>query len=715
VPEFESFKSGTEHEKQDESGRGYLPVLQSEKLSGYSVSKAPAKSEGTEHGVGNEIRGGQTRIYKGIRGKAQESGRGSEDAPAAEILFHVPDLDESNVGGIQAAVDAESQSCYVKDLDDSPVSGIQASAPVQPVSAPPPPSPVQLPAAQGMVTLRSVRGSAATPEPPSPRTVATSFSPKFKTVSGKELGAGIGSGYGVGGFGAGDRDESEKKTDISYRLEGKKKPDARNAGTTRRIDMIEPADATEAFAPADLPPGPGETAASGPEPVYPPQVYNPIIETKANPFSTFGIDVDTASFTLARRYLLGGRLPPTGAIRVEEFVNAFEYAYKPPENTTFAVYCDRTRSPFRPSLEVLRIGVRGKVLGRDRQRPLALTFIVDTSGSMNTPDRLELARKAMTMLLDRLTDADSMAIVTFGSKARLVLDHTRAARKDEIRAAIASLQTSGSTHLEGGIRVGYEVAARRFRSGAANRVMIFSDGVANLGAATSDEILKQVETYRKQGVFCSVFGLGVGAYNDAMLQALADKGDGVYRYLDSLAEAKRVLVDEAAATLHVIAKDVKIQVEFQPDRVKAYRQIGYEKRHLEKEQFRDDAVDAGEVGSGQSSTALYELETSGAADSPLGIVRLRWKDPETGLVTETAHPIRGSDKPAAFEDAPPRFRLAVGVAELADWMRENPLSIGTEGGDILKVVRTAGMELNLDRQVKDVVRMATAASRLKKR
>ncbi|MEI6150490.1 MAG: von Willebrand factor type A domain-containing protein, partial [bacterium] len=668
-----------------------------------------------------------------------------------------------------------------------------------------------------MVTLRSAGGHVTTPDSPSitlsPRAVATSFSPKFKAVAGKELGAGIGTGYGVGGFGAGDRAEAGIQHDISRRCEDEKKPDARTAETIRNLEktiipqiefrqanihdvveflakagvegdsrtldkvkkspnivlnldkdaekageiadlfeakktdeaspaeitftaryismldalkivtqvaglkyrivdgtvMIEPADATEAFAPAAPPPDPGETAASGPEPVYPPQVYNPIIETKASPFSTFGIDVDTASFTLARRYLLGGRLPPTGAIRVEEFVNAFEYAYKPPENATFAVYCDRTRSPFRPSLEVLRIGVRGKVLGRDRQRPLALTFIVDTSGSMNTPDRLELARKAMSMLLDRLTDADSMAIVAFGSEARLVLDHTRAARKDEIRAAIASLQTYGSTHLEGGIWLGYEIAARRFRSGAANRVMIFSDGVANLGAATSDEILKQVETYRKQGVFCSVFGLGVGAYNDAMLQALADKGDGVYRYLDSLAEAKRVLVDESAATLHVIAKDVKIQVEFQPDRVKAYRQIGYEKRHLEKEQFRDDAVDAGEVGSGQSSTALYELETSGAADAPLGIVRLRWKDPETGLVTETAHPIRGSDKPAAFEDAPPRFRLAVGVAELADWMRENPLSTGTEGGDILKVVRTAGMELNLDRQVKDVVRMATAA------
>ena len=457
------------------------------------------------------------------------------------------------------------------------------------------------------------------------------------------------------------------------------------------------------------------TEESGtPEPQYPPQVYHPIVETKQNVFSTFGLDVDTASFTLARRSLLGGRLPPVGAIRVEEFVNAFEYAYPAPATAAFAIYCDRARSPFRPGCDVLRIGVRGKVLGRDRQRPAILTLVVDTSGSMNTADRLELAQKALSMMVERLSPSDRVAIVAFGSEPRLVLDHTPASAKDAILKAIAGLQTYGSTHLEGGIRLGYEVAARHFKSTSVNRVLIFSDGVANLGAATPKEILDQAESCRKQGIYCSVFGLGSGTYNDAMLQALADKGDGVYRFLDTLEEAKRVLVDEMAATLHVIAKDAKIQVEFDPARVKTYRQIGYEKRRLEKEQFRDDTVDAGEVGSGQSATALYEVETTGGSDEPLGVVRMRWKDPESGLVTEIAQPIPGIEQFPAFECAPARFRLAAGAAELADWLRGNPLSAGTESADILKVLRSAALELNLDAQVQDTVRMASEAARLRK-
>jgi len=531
-------------------------------------------------------------------------------------------------------------------------------------------------------------------------------------------------GEGANLFGTNDQDE-KSSSDVTFTaryisLLSALKIITKVGGLNYRITdgnvVIEPDDnacAQEAVA-AVSPPETGENTEPAVEPVYPPQVFNPMIDTKASPFSTFGLDVDTASFTLARRYLMGGRLPPVGAIRVEEFVNAFEYAYPAPDNSAFAVYCDRARSPFRPGLEVLRIGVRGKVLGRDRQRPSVLTFIVDTSGSMNTADRLELAQKALALMVGQLSPADSVAIVAFGTEARLVLDHTPASAKDTILKAIASLQTYGSTQLEGGIRLGYEVAARNFKSAAVNRVLLLSDGVANLGAATPKEILDQVEAYRKQGIYCSVFGVGVGTYNDSMLQALADKGDGVYRFLDSLAEARRILVDELAATLHVIAKDVKIQVEFDPARVKTYRQIGYEKRHLEKEQFRDDTVDAGEVGSGQSATALYEVETTGAADEPLGVVRMRWKDPESGLVTEVAQPIRGMDRFSSFESAPPRFRLAVGLAELADWLRGNPLSAGTDSADILKALRTVGLELSLDQQVQDAVRMAVEAARLRK-
>ena len=470
--------------------------------------------------------------------------------------------------------------------------------------------------------------------------------------------------------------------------------------------MIEPQGySAEEIMTAAPPPEPIESSESAVEPVYPPQVFNPIVETKQSEFSTFGIDVDTASFTLARRSLLQGRRPPEGAIRVEEFINAFEYAYRAPERDTFAVHADRARSPFRPSVDVLRIGVRGKVIGRDRMRPSVLTFVIDTSGSMNTPDRLDLIRKALVMLVDHLAPQDTVTVVAFASEARLVLDQTPASQKDVIRTALNGLQTYGSTHLEGGLRLGYEVAARNFRSGAINRVLLLSDGVANLGAATAQGILAQVERYKNQGIYCSVFGVGQGTYNDTMLETLADKGDGVYRYVDSLAEARRVFVDDLAATLCVIAKDVKIQVQFDPARVTRYRQLGYEKRHLEKEQFRDDTVDAGEVGAGQSATALYEITVAGNPAEPLGTVRLRWKDVETGKVEERAVPLKADDRYSSFETAPVRFRLAAGVAEFADLLRRNPNTAGTTVRDVAAVLRPVGLELNLDQQVQDLVRM----------
>lgn len=461
-----------------------------------------------------------------------------------------------------------------------------------------------------------------------------------------------------------------------------------------------------------------EVEVKQPEPVLSPQVFNPVIPTKQNAFSTFAIDVDTASFTIARRSLLSGLMPSPNAIRVEEFVNAFEYAYPPPERRAFAVYTDIAPSPFRAGLQLLRVGVRGKVIGRDRRRVSVLTFVIDTSGSMNMPDRLGLIKTALRLLVENLDDRDRVAIVTFGSEPRLVLDQTPALKKAEILQALDSIQTYGSTHLEGGLALGYETAARHFQSGAENRVLLLSDGVANLGAATAQELLNRVEAYRKQGIVCSVFGFGQGTYNDAMLETLADKGDGVYRFIDTPAEAQRVFVDDLAATLNIIARDVKIQVEFDPARVASYRLLGYENRALTKEQFRDDTVDAGEIGSGQSATALYELalaEGGGdaatpyrAAESALGMVRVRWADIDTGRVEELAHPVRITDRHPTFRDAPLRFRLAAGVAELAEVLRQSPYAAGTDKDDLLGVLRPIGLELVLDQKVQDLVRMANA-------
>lgn len=450
------------------------------------------------------------------------------------------------------------------------------------------------------------------------------------------------------------------------------------------------------------------------EDVEVPIQYNEIIDAAAMPFSTFAIDVDTASFAMARRALLGGRLPAPASVRVEEFINAFDQDYRAPEKKTFAVIADRARSPFRPGLELVRIGVRGKVLGRDQQKSSVLTLVVDTSGSMNTPDRIGLMRQSIRMLADGLGPADRLAVVTFGAKASLALDMTPMTDKAAILAAVNGMETQGSTHLEGGLRLGYEIAARHFGSGCLNRVILLSDGVANLGAATASEILKQVESYRKQGIYCSVYGFGQGTYNDDMLESLADKGDGVYRFIDSQAEVRRAFVDDLAASFQVIAKDVKIQVEFDPSRVKSYRQLGYENRQLQAQQFRDDLVDAGEVGSGQSATALYEVELTGEAGAALGVVRIRWQDVATSQVQELAESIQAGDRYADFGAAPVRFRLTAGAAELAGVLRGDPISTETRLPEIAAILRPVGLELSLDRQVQELVKMVNGAMRLKK-
>jgi Ca-activated chloride channel family protein len=245
-----------------------------------------------------------------------------------------------------------------------------------------------------------------------------------------------------------------------------------------------------------------------------------------------------------------------------------------------------------------------------------------------------------------------------------------------------------------------------------NRILLLSDGVANLGTVAADEILKRVESFRKQRIYCSVYGFGMGTYDDELLSTLANKGDGTYAFVDSPAEARRVFVDELAATLNVVASDAKIQVEFNPARVKQYRQIGYEKRQLTQEQFRDDTVDAGEVGSGQSVTALYEVELQGTAGDPLGIVRVRYRDAETGMIEETSQPIRSDGMPIQFEDASVGFRLAASVAEFAELLRGSPFAAAGRFEDAARALRPVALALSLDRRVQELLRLVQSAGSL---
>jgi Ca-activated chloride channel family protein len=339
---------------------------------------------------------------------------------------------------------------------------------------------------------------------------------------------------------------------------------------------------------------------------------------------------------------------------------------------------------------------------------------------MDKPDRLGLIKKSLRMLVERLGPLDLVAIVQYDSHARLILEHTPAARRDRILKAIDALQCGGSTNLEEGMRLAYRVAAARFAAGGENRVLLLSDGVANLGSVSAEDILKVVEGHRRQGIFLSVFGFGTGTYDDAMLETLANKGDGVYAFLDSDEEARRVFVEDLAATLNTIARDVKIQVEFNPKRTLRYRQIGYENRQLRKEDFRDDAVDAGEVGSGQSVTALYELEMAPSPrqraavaadeDGPIAVVRIRYRPAAgSGAAREIERPVTDADASRQFESAPAWFRLAACVAEFAEILRGSPFARGVEFQEVAAELRPVALDRRLDGRLGELLRVVESA------
>ena len=444
-------------------------------------------------------------------------------------------------------------------------------------------------------------------------------------------------------------------------------------------------------------------------------VFNPYMLAAENAFSTFSIDVDTASYGRARKRLLDGGLPEVESVRTEEFINSFDYDYRPPAGRqTFAVHKEMAPSPFRMGMDVLKVGIKGRRIGRDDHRGAVLTLVVDTSGSMATPERLGLIKESLALLINQLNPEDQVAIVQFGGAARLVREHTPASEKAVLLEAINGLQASGPTQFDQGLALGYQLAKSGFSAGDSNRIMILSDGVANLGELEPESILAQVAEQRKQGIYLSVLGFGAGTYDDDMLEQLANKGDGMYAYIDTLDEARHLLVDQLAATLHVIASDVKIQIEFNPARVVRYRQLGYENRQLTKEQFRDDTVDAGEVGSGQSVTALYDVELNpdGPVDEPIATVYVRYRRADNGAIEEISSRVMDPVRKNRFAEADVRFQLAACVAEFAERLRRSPYAEGTEMGDILGRLQPVAQELDLDEQVQELLRLISIADRL---
>ncbi|HEY5920457.1 MAG TPA: von Willebrand factor type A domain-containing protein [Kofleriaceae bacterium] len=401
---------------------------------------------------------------------------------------------------------------------------------------------------------------------------------------------------------------------------------------------------------------------------------NPWTEAAKDRLSTFAADVDTASYTLARKKLDSGVLPTEAGIRVEEFVNYFRYTFAAPAaNTPFSVIMEVAPSPLEKARHIVRLGVATKPKQIDQRKPAHLVFLVDVSGSMNQPDKLPLAKQSLKILTEDLNSDDTVSLVTYAGSTRVMLEPTAASvvGKAKIVAAINKLVSGGSTAMGSGIDLAYARAVKSLKPGHISRVIVLSDGDANVGAHTHDEMLTMISSRAKEGVTLSTVGFGTGNYNDELMEQLADKGNGNNVYIDSESHARRVFVDEVTANLEVVAKDVKLQVDFDPAMVARYRLVGYENRDVKDHEFRDDKVDAGEVGAGHQVTALYEVELTALgkqAKAPIGGIRIRHKAPNGATATEAAFPMVGGPA-ATFASASRDFRFAFAVAAFADVLR----------------------------------------------
>ncbi|HEX4606856.1 MAG TPA: VWA domain-containing protein [Urbifossiella sp.] len=434
--------------------------------------------------------------------------------------------------------------------------------------------------------------------------------------------------------------------------------------------------------------GEGEPAGSGEQ--YPKYVENDFRSPKAAPLSTFSADVNTASYSNARRFLLDQRqLPPKDAVFLAEFVNYFPYAYaKPKGDDPVALDLGIGPCPWNPKHHLVRVGVQARQLDPAAMPPRNLVFLVDTSGSMDAPNRLPLVVRSLNLLIDGLTPQDTVSLVTYAGTAGVALPPTRGGEKEAIRAAVNGLTSGGSTNGAGGITVAYDLAVRSFVPNGVNRVILCTDGDFNVGVSNHGDLVRMVEERRRTGVFLTVLGFGMGNYKDAMLKDLANHGNGHHAYIDSLEEARKVFVEQGGA-LVVVAKDVKFQVEFNPARVGAYRLLGYENRLLRDEDFKNDTVDAGEMGSGHQVTVLYEVVPAGVPVNVPGVdplryqappgpaaasdewltVKMRYKAPDGDVSKEFARPLAGD---AFRADQSADFRWAASVAAFAQLLRDSP-------------------------------------------
>ena len=419
---------------------------------------------------------------------------------------------------------------------------------------------------------------------------------------------------------------------------------------------------------------------------------NPWVDAAKDHLSTFAADVDTASYTIARRKLNEGTLPPKESVRVEEFVNYFTYSFAPPQaSSPFSVVMDAAPSPLSPGHHILRVGVATKAKTIAERKPAHLVFLVDVSGSMGSEDKIGLAQKSLRILTENLGPRDTVSLVTYAGSTRVVLEPTGMENRDKIFAAIDDLTAGGSTAMASGLDLAYEQAMKGLLPGSIARVIVLSDGDANVGPQGHEAHLRIIADRAQKGVTLSTIGFGMGNYKDSEMEQLANKGNGNNFYIDSPSAARKVFETQLGATLEVVAKDVKLQVDFDPAIVAKYRLIGYENRNIADDDFRKDAVDAGEIGAGHQVTAMYEVELTPkglAQNAGFGTVRIRHKAPDGDVATEGAFAMT-APAAASFDAAPADLRFAFAVAAFADVLRGGDEARGWSLDKIASVAREA--------------------------
>jgi Ca-activated chloride channel family protein len=448
---------------------------------------------------------------------------------------------------------------------------------------------------------------------------------------------------------------------------------------------------------------------------------NPFVDTEDDGLSTFALDVDTGSYSIVRRYLDGGHLPPAEAVRVEEMVNAFDYRDAAPKKGDFALTAEAAPDPWAPGdrYVLARFAVKAREVARSARRAADLVFVVDVSGSMAAENRLELVKASLRLLLGELVAGDRIGLVVYGSDARVVLPLTgdRAA----VGAAIDRLYPEGSTNAEAGLRAAYSLMAREGRRDAIRRLILCSDGVANVGNTGPESILASVATAAEGGTELTTVGFGMGNYNDVLMEQLADRGDGRYAYVDDLSEARRIFVETLTGTLQTVAAEARAQLELDPRYVSRWRLLGYENRDVADDRFRDDTLDAGEVGAGHAVTVLYELKlrADAPANAPLALLRVRWRPEGSTVFQESRQALRRDAVAPRWESASRAFRLATVVARFAEVLRGSYWArpSAKAGDDLVELERRAAEvseAWSADARVDELVRLVGRARDLRR-